>query len=769
MAERRTGTPGTGSGALAAVLLLGALWLLPPATVRATTDSAAGEATVAAFVAARRGAGDRPNRLISETSPYLLLHAFNPVDWYPWGPAAFEKARREKKPIFLSIGYLTCHWCHVMARESFDNAAVAELLNRHFVSIKVDREERPDIDRLYQAAGRALNGSAGWPLSVFLTPDRRPFYAGTYFPPEPRDGLPGFKRVLETVSRAWRDDPGRIAAVAGEITARLNSETDGPPNRSGDVDESLLAEAFEQFEMSYDMRHGGFGRGAKFPQPSVLAFLLHWYHRSGDRRARKMVFATLDHMRAGGIHDHVGGGFHRYSVDRAWRVPHFEKMLYDQAQLATLLLEARQLGGPPAYEDTARRIFDWVRRSLADPAGAFCAARDADSPRPEDPSREGEGAYYLWRLQEIREVLGREKAEVFAHVYGVRREGNVENDPWKEFPGRNILYRAHAPSEAAARFGVSEEEIRRIIADSLRTLRRRRAARPAPRLDDKVITAWNGLMISALARGYQVLGDAALLADARRAAAFILEELYDPQRNRLLRRYRGGRAGLDGHLDDYAFFSQALLDLYESDFDIAWLQRAVALTEAQAEVFGDDGRGRFFETPPDPSLPLRLIADSDGALPAGNSVAAANLLRLAAMTGRSQWRRRAERILSAYAGTLRQYPEAMPRMLTALSFRLDPPRQVVIAGRPGAADTRRMLQVVHRSFSAGRVVLLADGGPGQRQLAAWLPFVADLKPTGGRSTAFVCRNHVCRLPTTDPGKLSRELTENRQQGESHEP
>jgi len=756
---------------VAVAALLISLWLLyPAAPIRASgAPPDHGDASVAPSITARKAAGQRPNRLASETSPYLLLHAFNPVDWYPWGQAAFDKARRENKPIFLSIGYLTCHWCHVMERESFSDSDVADLLNRYFVSIKVDREERPDIDRVYMAAAQALTGSGGWPLSVFLTPDRRPFYAGTYYPPEPRDGLPGFKKVLQAIHQAWSDNPGRITAAADGITARLINEPADPPAKTAAADEALMAEAFRHFDISYDPAHGGFGRAAKFPRPVVLNFLLHWYHRSGKKQARDMVFATLDHMAAGGIHDHIGGGFHRYTVDPAWRVPHFEKMLYDQAQLAVAYLQARQLGGEPSYAQTARDIFNDVHRDLTSPQGAFYTARDADSPLPEDPSREGEGAYYLWRWKELTAALGRDNAAVFGYVYGVRRGGNVEKDPWNEFGNKNILYRAHDIAAAAKHFRRPPGDIRQVIADSVYTLRRRRAARPAPRLDDKIITAWNGLMISALARGYQVLGDQRLLSDGQRAARFVMEKLYDPQRASLLRRYRAGKAGLDGHLDDYAFFIQALLDLYESDFDIAWLQQAVRLTTEQLALFGDDGRGRFYETRRDPSLPLRLIGDTDGALPAANSIAALNLLRLAAMTGRTDWRQRAERILSAAAGTLQQYPESMSQMLVAIGFSLDKPRQVIIVGRPQAADTRQMLRRVQRTFSAGRIVLLADNGPRQRQLADWLPFVASLKTTGGQATAYVCRNTICQLPTTDPDRLSQLLAHNRQEGESHDP
>jgi len=740
--------------AITAVVLFAAVFYGP---LPAAAGDPAGDATIAAFVAAQRALGKTPNHLIHESSPYLLLHAFNPVNWYPWGDAAFEKARREDKPIFLSIGYMTCHWCHVMARESFSDPQIAALLNRYFVSIKVDREERPDIDRIYMAATQALTGSGGWPMTVFLTPARRPFYAGTYFPPQARDNLPGLADVLRAVHRSWMDNRGRITASAKKITALLKRENQFAA-RSAVPAQTLLAKAYRQFAAHYDRQYAGFGHSAKFPRPVVFNFLLRWYARGGQKDALDMTLATLRRMAAGGIHDVIGGGFHRYAVDRRWRVPHFEKMLYDQAQLAVSYLEAYQISSDAFFARIARGIFAYVLRDLTGPGGQFYSAQDADSPLPDDPRREGEGAYYLWTYGEIEKALGKHDAAIFGFRFGIRRKGNAPADPKGAFKGQNILYQARSTTRTAERFGIAPQTVRRIIKHGRQKLSALRAKRPPPRLDDKTLTGENGLMISALARGFQVLDEPRYLYAATRAANFILDNLYDRSSGRLLRRYRRGKGGIDGHLEDYAFLVQGLLDLYESTFDIAWLKHAGKLTEHLIAHFWDTGGG-FFETAgTDTALLMRMKADYDGPEPSGNSVAALNLLRLAQMIGRGKWRDRAAKILSVFGPHLQQYPAAMPQMLVALDLYRSRPRQIVVAGRPDDPRTHRMLRFIYARFVPDRTLLLADGGAAQRQLAANLPFVAALHMVGGRPTAYVCRNHVCRLPTSDLKVLARLLT-----------
>ena len=477
------------------------------------------------------------NRLANEKSPYLLQHAHNPVDWYPWGEEAFETARREDKPIFLSVGYSTCHWCHVMERESFESPETAALLNRYFVPVKVDREERPDVDRIYMTFVQATTGSGGWPMSVFLTPDLQPFFGGTYFPPDGRYGRPGFPAVLESIAKAWAADRARIAASGREVVEQLRKHTELRSEGAGVLDASLLERGYSIFRRSFDPRHGGFGGAPKFPRPVVLGFLLRYHAWRGEREALDMALQTLRAMAAGGMHDQLGGGFHRYSVDERWFVPHFEKMLYDQAQLAVAYLEGYQVSGEEPLARVARGIFDYVLRDMTHPEGGFYSAEDADSPLPEDPSRKGEGAFFLWTRAEIEQCLGRPAAEWFAWRYGLEDDGNVRNDPHGEFQGKNILFEDHTAGETAARFGVSPEEMNAALEAARRRLLEAREKRPRPHLDDKVLAGWNGLMISAFAKGARVLGEPRYLEAARRAAGFVLTRMTDSAGG-LLRRLR---------------------------------------------------------------------------------------------------------------------------------------------------------------------------------------------------------------------------------------
>lgn len=707
-----------------------------------------------------------PNRLIHEKSPYLLQHAFNPVDWFPWGEEAFQKAQQEDKPIFLSVGYSTCYWCHVMEREDFENPAIASLMNEHFVCIKVDREERPDVDRVYMAAVQALTGSGGWPMSVFLTPDRKPFFGGTYFPPAPQVGRPGFPRLLEHISKLWHTERGKIVESGIRITEFLQARTQAVGIVP--LDGSTLQNACSQFADVFDKEHAGFGAGPKFPQPVTFNFLFRYYSRSGERAPLDMTLSTLRKMAEGGMYDQIGGGFHRYSVDAQWRVPHFEKMLYDQAQLVSSYLDAYQITRDEFYASMVRDILDYVLRSMTHPEGGFYSAEDAESlpaaavqegtPESGKPQIKEEGAFYLWTKNEIEDILGHEIASIFNFYYGVKSQGNALNDPMNVFVGENILYIWSTIEETAWKFNKTQDEIQELLLDSRKKLFAEREKRPKPHLDDKIITAWNGLMISAFARAYQVLGQPKHLAAAERAAAFVVSKLYDPRSARLQRRYRDGEARFDGTLQDYAFFIQGLLDLYEASFDIRWLAPAIDLAKKQIELFGDPEQGGFFDTAPgDMTLLIRTKEDYDGAEPSGNSMAALTLLRLAHLTDNKEWRVAAEKAIDASSVRLRQYPTAHAQMLAALDWRLSTPMEIIIAGNPDAEDTKLLLREIHAHFVPNRILLLADGGEGQKNLAQYLPFIERMTTREGKATAYVCENYTCRLPSSDPSVLKQLL------------
>jgi len=691
------------------------------------------------------------NRLSREKSPYLLQHAHNPVDWYPWGAEAFEKARSEDKPIFLSIGYSTCHWCHVMERESFEDDAIAEIMNRYFVAIKVDREERPDVDRIYMAFVQASTGGGGWPMSVWLTPDLKPFYGGTYFPPDQRYGHPGFGTVLERVAEAWQLDRARIEESSRNAVEQLTRQSivASTAGSSLRLDRSALDSGFYTFRRSYDTRYAGFGEAPKFPRPVTLNFLLRYHALTGDHEALDMVRATLREMAKGGMYDQLGGGFHRYSVDARWFVPHFEKMLYDQAQLAVSYLEAFQITHDATYAATARGILDYVLRDMRDPAGGFYSAEDADSViDPGHPETKGEGAFYIWTQAEIEAVAGGPAAGWFCEHFGVEPGGNVHSDPHQEFTGKNILYQAR---------GGEDSERQASIFETSRKLLEVRGRRVRPHLDDKVLTAWNGLMISACAKAGAVLDEPRYAEAARQAADFIVGRMYDPASGTLLRRYRQGETAIPGFLDDYAFLTQALLDLYEAGFAWRDFRLAVRLAEKQAELFEDAEHGAFFSTAAgDGSLVMRLKEDYDGAEPAGNSIAVLNLLRLAAMTDRRDFRTSAERALAAFGPRIMAGPVGVPQMLAAYAYSLAKPKQIVLVGERDAPDMRQMRAAVHARFRPAGVVLLADL-ESRAELADYNPAIGGMTMLGGRATAYVCENYACQLPTADVAVLTQLL------------
>lgn len=703
------------------------------------------------------------NLLAKEKSPYLLQHQHNPVEWYPWGQEAFEKAKRENKPIFLSVGYSTCHWCHVMAHESFENPEIAKLMNELFVNVKVDREERPDVDRVYMTYVQATTGSGGWPMSVFLTPDLKPFFGGTYFPPEDKLGRPGFPTVLRRLAEAWKTDrEGVVTAASNAITA-LKEYTANTP-QAGGVGKDEIKAGYEALARSFDSELGGFGSAPKFPRPVALNLLFRVYAREGKeskegRLAASMALLTLRKMAEGGMHDHLGGGFHRYSVDKFWHIPHFEKMLYDQGQLANSYVDAFQVTGDHQYEKVARDILDYVRRDMTDKAGGFYSAEDADSLFEHGKPEHGEGAFYVWPKKEIDQVLGDEAAQIFNRFYGVEEGGNAPegSDPLKEFVGKNTLIQRLTVADAAKFFKKSEVEIEQSLADSRRKLFEIRAKRPRPHLDDKIITAWNGLMISAFARAAQVFDDAEYLKTAQRSVAFIREQLW--KNGSLIRNYRQGASDVAGFAEDYAFLISGLLDLYEADFDVAHLQWAVELQGRMDALFWDKEHGGYFSVSgEDPTILLRMKEDYDGAEPSPNSVAAMNLLRLAQIADSKELREKAEKTIAVFAESLKKVPQALPQMLCAVDASLAKPRQIVLAGKPGAEDTRRLLREVHQHYLPNKLILVADAGAGQQWLGEKLEFLKTVGPIEGKAAAYVCENFVCQLPTTEREKLKELLT-----------
>lgn len=670
------------------------------------------------------------NALIDEKSPYLRQHAHNPVAWLPWGEAAFEKARNEDRPIFLSVGYSTCHWCHVMAHESFEDQRVAEILNREYVPVKVDREERPDVDRIYMLFVQASTGSGGWPMSVWLTPQLKPFFGGTYFPPDSRYGRPGFGIVLQQLAHAWKHERDRIEDSSTQVVGQLRSITSSAGVRT-EPERELLDAAFWQFRRTFDSKWGGFGHAPKFPRPVVLNYLLRYSSDKSNPEALDMVTATLHGMAAGGMHDHLGGGFHRYSVDERWFVPHFEKMLYDQAQLAISYLEAYQVTHDDSFAETARGIFSYVLRDLRDPSGSFYSAEDADSPDPENPSHSGEGAFYIWRKSEIDELLSEGDAALFCAQFGVKPEGNVEHDPQGEFTGRNIL------SEA--------QDLGHVLEVAQRTLFEARTKRPRPHLDIKILTSWNGLMISALAEGFVVLGDKQYLRAAESAASFLLSDMYDGQSGQLLRRYCEGEAAVAGFLDDYAFLAQAMLDLFEACFDPCYLEIAVRLAKTGLDQFEDREQGGFFSTASGASdLLLRMKDDYDGAEPSGNSVAADVLLRLAHLTGDHSFRGRAERCLRWFASRAQTQPTMAPQMLVALGRFMSEPEQIVIRCAAIDAEVEALVAERRQKFAPNAVLIVVSDSAAER-FTGTAPFLAQLERKG-RITIYECLNFTCELP-----------------------
>jgi uncharacterized protein len=686
----------------------------------------------------------KANRLIREKSPYLLQHAHNPVDWYAWGDEAFEKARKEDKPIFLSIGYSTCHWCHVMEHESFEDDEVARLMNDAFVSIKVDREERPDLDHVYMTVCQMMTGAGGWPLNVILTPDRKPFFAGTYFPKESRFGRLGMMDLAPRIKELWRTQREEVLQSVGKIMLALRQVPDSSPGHLPGQD--VLDSAYQQLAERFDPVQGGFSQAPKFPTPHNMLFLLRYWKRTGEIKALEMVEKTLQAMRLGGIYDHVGFGFHRYSTDAEWLVPHFEKMLYDQAMLAMTYTEAYQATGKPEYAKTAQDIFAYVLRDMAAPNGGFYSAEDADS--------EGvEGKFYVWNLEELDRVLESAEADLIKRVFNAKPSGNFEEEATGRLTGSNILHQKDSLSEIASELKLSREVLEQRLEEARKKLFSAREKRVHPHKDDKILTDWNGLMIAALSKGAQAFDRPEYADAAMKAADFILKTMRDPA-GRLFHRFRDGEAALHAHVDDYSFLIWGLLELYETGFDVRYLQTALTLNNDFMAHFWDAGGGGLYFTADDAEeLLLRKKEIYDGATPSGNSVAALNLLRLARMIANADLEHKAELLARAFSGNIKQFPSAYTQMLVALEFALGPSYEVVIAGRAGADDTHAMLRELRQVFVPGKVVLLRPMDEDLPAITGLAGYAANQVSVDGKATAYVCANYQCKLPTTESDKM----------------
>ena len=678
------------------------------------------------------------NRLINESSPYLLQHAHNPVDWFPWGDEALETARRDQKPILLSIGYSACHWCHVMEHESFENEAIAKLMNENFVNIKVDREERPDLDQIYMSAVQMMTHHGGWPMTVFLTPDAVPFYAGTYFPPEDRYNMPGFPRVLISIADAYREKPDEIKETSESVLRELRRAT--ATKESNDLlSKDLLEAAYREIIRNYDSTNGGFGGAPKFPPAMSLEFLLHTFYRTGNERALEIVSYTCRKMAEGGIYDQLGGGFHRYSTDSRWLVPHFEKMLYDNALLSRLYLHHYQVTKDEASRVVVEGIIDYVLREMTDASGGFYSTQDADS--------EGvEGKFFVWTKTEIEALLGERDAKAFCNYYNVTEDGNFEE--------KNILNMTRPLSDVAAAEGLTVEELQTQLANARSVLFAAREKRVKPARDEKILTAWNGLMLASFAEAAAILNRPDYLEAAKKNARFVLDNLR--RDGLLLRTYKDGHAKLNAYLEDYAFFIDGLVCLYEATGEIQWLEEASELTVTMLDEFWDDDEGGFFYTGRShETLIVRSKDFFDNATPAGNSVAAEVLLRLGLLTDNSDYQRRAATIFRMTAASLQRYPAGFGRLLCALDFYLGTPLEVAIIGGPDEPETRSLLAETWAPYLPNKVV--AQSNPNDEKSAALVPLLRDRPQLDGKPTAFVCEHFSCKKPTNSPSELASQL------------
>lgn len=708
------------------------------------------------------------NALIREKSPYLLQHAHNPVNWLPWGEEAIAKAKAEDKPIFLSSGYSTCHWCHVMERESFENDEVADYLNEHFISIKVDREERPDVDLTYMTYVQAASGGGGWPMSVFMTPELKPFFGGTYFPPENTQGRIGFKNLLKELHKAWTEDREKVLAGAERSVSKLQEYLDGENNATEVKAEAVMLKAYDDLASNYDYHEAGFSGAPKFPRSTSINLLLRIHQAWAKDEARKseadwaaeMSVKTLRAMANGGIWDHVGGGMHRYSVDAYWHIPHYEKMLYDQGQLLWAYAEGYLITESPFLADTAREIVTYVARDLRHPQGGFFSAEDADSYAQEGDDHKKEGAFYVWTAAEIDELLGKEEGGIFRYSFGARRDGNArpESDPHGELAGVNTLFRAYSVKKTAEFFKKTPEEVLDIQRRGLQTLFEARSKRLRPHLDDKVITAWNGLMISGLARAGAALGEPSFLKLAAEAAQFLHDELCASPGKGLHRSWREGERGPKGFATDYACLIHGLLDLYQAGFDIQWLKWAAALQEEMDGLFLDPDKGGYYSVHTDMAhAVLRIKEDYDGAEPSPNSLAALNLARLTAMLHQERYAEQARKITSLFGHTLESSPSAVPVLVMGADFLARGQQQIVLAGDKTTPEFQALTAVVQRRLLPHAVILHADGGEAQAWLGEQNEAFTAMHPVNGQATAYVCQNYACQAPVTTADALAKLL------------
>ncbi|KAI8391400.1 spermatogenesis-associated protein 20 [Radiomyces spectabilis] len=710
------------------------------------------------------------NRLVYEKSPYLLQHAHNPVDWYPWGEKAFAKAKAENKPIFLSIGYSTCHWCHVMEHESFENEEIAKIMNDSFVNVKVDREENPGVDKFYMTYVLLTAGRGGWPMSVFLTPDLAPFFGATYFPPEDRQGMAGFKTLLKRVASTWLTSPDKLRDNGEETVRQLRDYIASGASSSPDViPPTVPQDAYKNYSETFDQEYGGFAEAPKFPQPVQLNFLLNYYgylpqkerHTDNAKKALDMALFTLKRIAAGGIHDHVGGGFHRYSTDKYWHVPHFEKMLYDQAQLLSSYSMAYQITKDPAFAETAKDIVNYVTRDLQHPEGGFYSAEDADSLPTKDAKKKLEGAFCVWEASELESILGKENADIFSRHYGVQEHGNVNpmQDPHNELEGKNVLTEEYSLDESAKAANTTPEKIAHILEDCRNKLwKHRQQARPKPHLDDKILTSWNGLMISGLAQAGVALNDPTMLTAATNAASFIMNQLYDKETNILLRSYREGPSSIEGFLDDYSFMTQALIDLYEATFDEKWIQWAYDLQEKQNELFYDEDHGGYFSVQEkDKSILVRLKEEQDGAEPSPNGVSLKNLIRLGTLLEDQSYVTKAQDTLAAFNVAVTRFPYAVPSLVTDFQLMTHGTKQIVLAGSSQDKNMKTFEKLVSQVFMPNKIIAKAQKGGFLSEKNATIAQIANNQDSN-KPRAYVCQNFTCGLPIDNVDQLRKEIT-----------
>jgi uncharacterized protein YyaL (SSP411 family) len=686
----------------------------------------------------------KPNRLLSEKSPYLLQHAYNPVDWFPWGDEAFNRATTADRPIFLSIGYSTCHWCHVMEKESFEDQEVARLMNGAFISIKVDREERPDLDHVYMTICQMLTGSGGWPMTILMTPDKKPFFAGTYIPRTSRFGRVGMVELIPRISEIWMNRREAVLESSEKILGALKSTdavSPGPP-----LDEPLLWKAFEEMSKRFDPEKGGFSAAPKFPTPHNLLFLLRFWKRTDEQTAIQMVEKTLHEMRRGGIYDHIGFGFHRYATDKEWLVPHFEKMLYDQALLSLAYLEASQATGKSSYALTSKEIFEYVLRDMRAGEGGFYSAEDADS--------EGvEGKFYLWTEREIMDLCGKDLGDLMIKVFNVEKDGNFREESTGEKTGQNIPHLRQDLPDLAGQLNLAPHTLEARVAEGRRILLAARNDRVRPHKDDKILTDWNGLMIAALARGGGVLGEGIYTDAAREAVDFFMKRMRQPD-GRLLHRYRDGEAGITANVDDYAFFVWGLIELYEATYETGYLKWAIELNELMLRHFWDDQAGGFYFTPDDgEALIVRKKETYDGATPSGNGVAMLNLLRLSRLTGNAFLEEKAAATGQAFSTHIKQIPSAYTQFLVSADFAVGPSHEVVIVGERNHARTMDMIKALQSVYVPNKVVILKPSDASSPEIEDLAPFVKNYPAHDGKPMAFVCVANACRQPTADVDEM----------------